>query len=167
MEVVGVEEGAMVTPTDHIQKEGDEPKHELQTISTKPVKRTKLGISKEHPIAIIIRDTILPPVRNSFERLQSKIENGYIHFDEFMSSNSALIDKLHEYNALLVFYTICGSLLVLFGKHFIVTFTIVEAFRHGGIDEFFNNVKILADQFVAIRTAVKEDDELDEDGSKF
>ena len=59
-----------------------------------------------------------------------------------------------------------GLLLIFYGAHFIVTFTIVEAFRHGGSEIFFHNLTILWDQLKSVEEAEKEDDLIDSNQGK-
>ena len=73
--------------------------------------------------------------------------------------------KVADYNPEAIIGMFTGLMLVFFGGFFVVTLAMIEAFKQGGIDSFFENLKLLEEQIKAVEVANAEDDKKDEDGN--
>lgn len=96
-------------------------------------------------------------LENAVEKGMALARVGTILYNKFMAKFSA-------YNPQALVQMFTGFMLIFFGGFFVVTVAMIEAFKQGGSDVLFENVKLLQEQIKAVEAANQADDKVDDDG---
>ena len=133
-----------------------------------PRRQRRIIISNSNPIRILIKDRLLPLVLTGLGHFESWTEQ-FLNEAETIENEvtgSTFWRIVIQYNLVSIAFVMLGLLLVFCGRHFLITFTILEAFRHGDSEALQKNLSLLKRQVDSIYEANKKDDLEDEDGSK-
>ena len=127
----------------------------------------KRGLNPDHPIGHQIKHFILPRVGFVLGRAENTCDSMLCEVDTLNENYEKHAETIDQFRPRQTTHIAMGLLLMFLGQRFAITFSIIEAFRHGGSADFMKNVHLLIEQSKAVLQAEVADERTDADGGSF
>jgi len=137
--------------------------HNNAELDVEPViQQRKQGLSTESAVAQVIKTRVIPKLNEIADRAEDRLGELFDYVEHLQGLKESSF--LSGVDLVRISRIYLGVLMLLFGRSFIVTFTMVEAFHHGGSSILMDNVSLLQKQIQSVVEANEKDNLIDDDG---